>query len=102
MTTDPFTDAAMEHLAKVDHDKSREWFDGFVACTRWAREQDRYYKAMLDIEAEKQSLEMKIHRVEKLLEAAMNAYDGKDALYQVTPSVSVHKIREALGETESR
>lgn len=38
MTTDPFTDAAMEHLAKVDHDKSREWFDGFVACTRWARD----------------------------------------------------------------
>lgn len=38
MTTDDFTDAAMEHLAKVDHDKSREWFDGFVACTRWARD----------------------------------------------------------------
>lgn len=38
MTTDPFTAAAVEHLAKVDHDKSREWFDGFVACTRWARD----------------------------------------------------------------
>ena len=37
MTTDPFTAAAMEHLAKVDHDKSREWFDGFIACTAWAR-----------------------------------------------------------------
>lgn len=99
MTTDPFTDAAMEHLAKVDHDKSREWFDGFVACTRWARDHLARQEAT---DAEKQSLEMKIHRVEKLLEAAMNAYDGKDALYQVTPSVSVHKIREALGETESR
>lgn len=37
MIADPFTDAAMKHLAKVDRDKSREWFDGFVACTRWAR-----------------------------------------------------------------
>ena len=37
MTTDPFTEAAMEHLATVDHDKSRDWFDGFVACTAWAR-----------------------------------------------------------------
>ena len=37
MTTDPFTEAAMKHLAAVDHDKSRDWFDGFVACTAWAR-----------------------------------------------------------------
>lgn len=102
MTTDPFTTAAEQEAVRVTEDGDASAFGGFISGAQWAREQDRYYKAMLDIEAEKQSLEMKIHRVEKLLEAAMNAYDGKDALYQVTPSVSVHKIREALGETESR
>lgn len=37
-TTDNFTSAAMTHLAEVDHDKSRDWFDGFVACVSWARD----------------------------------------------------------------
>ena len=37
MTTAAFTEAAMTHLAAVDHDKNQDWFNGFVDAIAWAR-----------------------------------------------------------------
>lgn len=79
--SDPFTSAAMAHLAKVDHDKSHGWFEGFVACFSWAHDHLAAQEpTAAEIEAGKAVLES----------AGLTVFDGH------LPGLSEHLARKVL------